>query len=79
MKGFARPWQRGHTPGKWSRGDGRGDWIRTSDFLLPKQALYQAELRPGVPRKIWRVPGCFKRGGDSSRAPRGPPAFSVFG
>ena len=27
-------------------GYGRGDWIRTSDFLLPKQALYQAELRP---------------------------------
>ena len=26
--------------------DGRGDWIRTSDLLLPKQALHQAELRP---------------------------------
>src|ERR1700733_10840182 len=25
---------------------GRGDWIRTSDILLPKQALYRAELRP---------------------------------
>ena len=25
---------------------GRGDWIRTSDFYLPKIALYQAELRP---------------------------------
>ena len=25
--------------------DGRSDRIRTSDFLLPKQALYQAELR----------------------------------
>jgi hypothetical protein len=24
----------------------RGDWIRTSDFLLPKQVLCQAELRP---------------------------------
>ncbi len=24
----------------------RGDWIRTSDLLLPKQALCQAELRP---------------------------------
>jgi hypothetical protein len=24
----------------------RGDRIRTCDFLLPKQALYQAELRP---------------------------------
>src|SRR4051812_22717690 len=26
---------------------GRGDWIRTSDTLLPKQVLYQAELHPG--------------------------------
>ena len=25
----------------------RGDTIRTCDLLLPKQALYQAELRPG--------------------------------
>lgn len=27
-------------------GDGRDGQIRTDDFLLPKQALYQAELRP---------------------------------
>ena len=27
-------------------GGGRGGQIRTDDFLLPKQALYQAELRP---------------------------------
>ena len=27
-------------------GFGRGDRIRTCDLLLPKQALYQAELRP---------------------------------
>ena len=26
--------------------DGRGGETRTPDFLLPKQALYQAELRP---------------------------------
>ncbi len=26
--------------------NGRGGGIRTRDFLLPKQALYQAELRP---------------------------------
>ena len=26
--------------------DGREDWIRTSGLLLPKQALYQAELPP---------------------------------
>ncbi len=33
---------------------GRGGQIRTDDFLLPKQALYQAELRP-------------ERGSDSDR------------
>jgi len=27
---------------------GRGGQIRTDDFLLPKQALYQAELRPAT-------------------------------
>ena len=27
---------------------GRGGQIRTDDFLLPKQALYQAELRPVI-------------------------------
>ena len=27
-------------------GGGRDGEIRTHDFLLPKQALYQAELRP---------------------------------
>ena len=32
-------------------GGGRGGQIRTDDFLLPKQALYQAELREDeVPR-----------------------------
>jgi hypothetical protein len=29
-----------------SKLNGRGGQIRTDDFLLPKQALYQAELRP---------------------------------
>jgi hypothetical protein len=28
---------------------GRGDWIRTSDSLLPKQVRYQAALRPELP------------------------------
>ena len=27
---------------------GRGDWIRTSDPLLPKQMRYQAALRPDI-------------------------------
>ena len=30
----------------------RGDWIRTSDLLLPKQALYRAKLRPDFGRKL---------------------------
>ena len=28
------------------RADGRGDWIRTSDPLLPRQVRYQAALHP---------------------------------
>ncbi len=35
-----------------ARDSGRGERIRTSDILLPKQALYQAELRPGQQRII---------------------------
>src|SRR5215471_430096 len=35
--------------------NGRGDWIWTSDLLLPKQARYQAALRP-VPEAILRFP-----------------------
>ena len=43
----------------------RGDWIRTSDLLLPKQALYRAKLRPEknqqmrVARSIHAVTTCF--------------------
>ncbi len=33
--------------------NGRGGQIRTDDFLLPKQALYQAELRPEVVAGAW--------------------------
>jgi hypothetical protein len=33
----------------WISKNGRGDRIRTCDLLLPKQALYQAELRPARP------------------------------
>ena len=28
--------------------DGREYWIRTNGILLPKQALYQAELTPDI-------------------------------
>ena len=34
------------------RKNGRSDRIRTCDFLLPKQALYQAELRSEL-SKYW--------------------------
>ena len=36
--------------------DGRGDRTRTCGILLPKQALYQTELRPA----LHRVYGCNK-------------------
>lgn len=32
---------------------GRGDWIRTSDPLLPKQMRYQAALRPEARRIVY--------------------------
>ena len=35
---------------------GRGGQIRTDDFLLPKQALYQAELRPAAGPRAECVP-----------------------
>ena len=31
---------------------GRGDWIRTSDPLRPRQVRYQAALRPDLKRSI---------------------------
>ena len=39
---------------------GRGGQIRTDDILLPKQALYQAELRPVHGRKVADSPEQFK-------------------
>ena len=36
----------------------RGGQIRTDDFLLPKQALYQAELRPVCDRHEREESGC---------------------
>src|SRR5438093_472465 len=35
-----------------SSGDGRGEWIRTTDPLLPKQMRYQAALRPETGHSI---------------------------
>ena len=35
-------------PQKTANFAGRGGWIRTNGLLLPKQALCQAELRPGI-------------------------------
>ena len=32
---------------------GRGDWIRTSDPLLPKQMRYQAALRPVIEVSVY--------------------------
>jgi hypothetical protein len=39
----------------------RGGRIRTDDFLLPKQALYQAELRPAWRKSIDRRPRHARR------------------
>ena len=45
---------------------GRGDWIRTSDLLLPKQTLYQAEPHParrhGSPGDGEASTGCWGAG-----------------
>jgi hypothetical protein len=48
--GFEHPLERtGHAPLAQLQvveGNGRGDWIRTSDPLRPRQVRYQAALRP---------------------------------
>ncbi len=38
--------------------DGRGERIRTSGLLLPKQALYQAKLHPENPRFYPKLSNC---------------------
>jgi hypothetical protein len=44
---------RAHKVRQTQRKNGRGDRIRTCDFLLPKQALYQTELHPGPSAKSY--------------------------
>jgi hypothetical protein len=39
---------------------GRGERIRTSDILLPKQARYQAALRPANKTKVVNIIHWFK-------------------
>ncbi len=46
---------------------GRGERIRTSDFYLPKVALYQAELHPDyegpatlIGMRRWRIEGASR-------------------
>ena len=41
--------------------ENRGDRIRTCDFLVPNQALYQAELRPGGTRPYLQCLGMCKK------------------
>src|SRR5690606_27169889 len=50
---------------------GRGDWIRTSDFLLPKQALYQTELHPAAPKRP-AEPSAFYHSPRRAGQPRSP-------
>ena len=49
---YGRPAGLSHRSSIASLESGRGDRIRTCDFLLPKQALYQAELHPEVGRAL---------------------------
>ncbi len=57
----------------------RGDWIRTSDLLLPKQARYRATLRPeardsvrrtseSVNQHRWSPPRARRDAGTGARA-----------
>ena len=46
-------------------GNGRGDWIRTNDPLLPKQVRYQTALRP----EPWRDESEFLRFGSPQCRP----------
>ena len=48
--------------------ESRGGQIRTDDILLPKQALYQAELRP-VTRRSGGTIGVPDRGGKTKALP----------
>ncbi len=51
-------------------GNGRGERIRTSALLLPKQALYRAKLRPDAGR-MGGVIGDFVKKRKSSFPPDG--------
>ena len=48
-------WKAEVLPLNHTREGGRGDWIRTSDPLLPKQMRYQTAPRPGTPVKYRRA------------------------
>gem|GEM_PF-4208126 len=47
--------------------ENRGGGIRTHDLLLPKQALYQAKLRPGARPDGRSLEGNACRGGSTDR------------
>src|SRR5438105_1189964 len=54
---------------------GRGDWIRTSDPLRPRQVRYQAALRPDLPIILRTAAPTGERPARSVRAvlkPHGP-------
>src|SRR5690606_33675272 len=58
---------------------GRGARIRTYDFLLPKQALYQAELHPaGWPAELERLLPQQRPAGPVPRRRRLPQRFGGF-
>ena len=58
----------GIVPRKLQREIGRGDWIRTSDPLRPRQVRYQAALRPDLTEISILL--CLPRRNDDCRAGR---------
>jgi hypothetical protein len=58
--------------GTGDRKSGRGDWIRTSDPLRPRQVRYQAALRPDpaiIPRPGTDPPPALQSTRDASQTP----------
>ena len=50
--------------------ENRGDWIRTSDLLLPKQARYRATLRPETTFPSYYAQPISRNAGNNARNAR---------
>ncbi len=58
--------------------NGRGDWIRTSDLLVPNQALYQTEPRPDTGAAYTTNGGGGGKSGMQKSAGRAEGIFPAF-